>query len=141
METINTVELRDQSVYPDDGVLRGVLGPSFESYLALVRLYDDNGMTHEWRYYRDGNAWLCKVQKKKRTIVWMSAWKGYMQATVYFPEASVGEVCSLDISEGAKEKIAKAKRVGKSCPCTFEIRDNGALDDLGKVMQLKMLMK
>ena len=32
---------------------------------------------------RHGYAkWL----KRKKTIIWMSAWKGYTQATIYFPD-------------------------------------------------------
>ena len=73
METINNIELTDESVYPDEVVLRAVLEESYESYCALLDLYDRNGLRPEWRYYRDGKAWLCKVQHKSRTIVWMSA--------------------------------------------------------------------
>lgn len=61
-------------------------------------------MEYTWRYYKDGKAWLCKVQKKRRTIVWMSAWKGYMQATVYVPGKFIEDIYSLDISEGMKAK-------------------------------------
>ena len=84
METINRIELYDKLVYPDEQVLKSILGKSYNAYYELLKLYDDNEMEYEWRYYKDGKAWLCKVQKKRRTIVWMSAWKGYMQATVYF---------------------------------------------------------
>ena len=86
METINNIELRDENIYPDEKILESILGESYEAYEKLLGLFDRNEMTHEWRYYRDGKAWLCKVQRKKRTIVWMSAWKGFMQAVVYFPE-------------------------------------------------------
>ena len=86
MDTINNIELRDESVFPDENILKKVLDASYKSYLMLLELFNKNGLTHEWRYYRDGHAWLCKVQFKKRTIVWMSAWKGFMQATIYFPE-------------------------------------------------------
>jgi hypothetical protein len=75
METINNIELRDESIYPDEKVLRSVLGKSYESYAMLLEIYNMNELISEWRYYHDGKAWLCKVQKKKRTIVWMSAWK------------------------------------------------------------------
>jgi hypothetical protein len=72
METINKKELNDESVYPDEEILKAILGRSYNAYCILLRLYDDNEMEYTWRYYRDGKAWLCKVQKKKRTIVWMS---------------------------------------------------------------------
>ena len=139
METINKIELNDESAYPDEQVLKAILGRSYNAYCKLLRLYDDNEMEYEWRYYKDGKAWLCKVQKKKRTIVWMSAWKGYMQATVYFPEKYIDKIYTLDISEEMKEKIRKTKNTGRSKPCIFKIRNKSVLSDLNKVMQFKII--
>lgn len=141
METINNVELNDKSVYPDEPVLKSILGKSYNAYSELLKLYDENKMDYEWRYYKDGNAWLCKVQRKKRTIVWMSAWKGYMQATVYFPEKYIDEIYKLDISDETKEKIRETKNIGKSKPCIFEIRNKNVLEDFNKVVQFKISAK
>ena len=74
--TINNIELRDEHIYPDEIVLRRVLGQSYEAYLDLLNLFQNYEMNCQWRYYNDGKAWLCKVQKKKKTIAWMSAWSG-----------------------------------------------------------------
>ncbi len=138
METINRIELADETTYPDDEVLRGVLGDAFGAYGALLGLYEKHGMEYGWRYYRDGKAWLCKVQKKKKTVVWMSAWKGFMQAAVYFPERNIDEVLSLDLRETIKDRIRSTKNTGKSRPCIFEVRDEAVLGDLEKVMRFKM---
>ena len=123
METIDNIELRDEKIYPDQKVLRSVLGKSYEVYKDLLDLYDKYEMDYEWRYYRDGKAWLCKVQKKKKTIVWMSAWKNYMLATIYFPERLLNRVFESDIKDELREKIRNTKNVGKSKPCIFEIRE------------------
>ncbi|MRS04261.1 DUF3788 family protein [bacterium] len=141
METINTIELKDEAIYPDEDVLRRVLGDSYPAYEELIKLYEINQMESTWRYYHDGKAWLCKVQKKKKTIVWMSAWKGYMQACIYMPEKFLDQVFALDISETLKEKISQSRSVGKSRPCIFEIRKPEILVDFDKVMQLKISMK
>jgi len=141
METINTIELRDESVYPDEKVLKTILGKSYHAYCTLLKIYDDNEMNYEWRYYKDGKAWLCKVQRKKRTIVWMSAWKGYMQAAIYIPEKHIHTLYTHDISEEVKKKIRETKNVGKSKPCIFEIRNKDNLKDFEKVMQFKIITK
>ncbi len=138
METVNNLELTDKSVYPDEDVLKGVLGRSYSAYRALLELFDRNGMHSEWRYYMDGKAWLCKVQKKKRTIVWMSAWKGFMQATMYIPAKYVEDIYALPIQDDTKEQIRTTKNVGKSQPCTFEIRNQKVLKDFDTVMQYKI---
>lgn len=141
METVNAIELGDETIYPDEKVLKGVLGDAYPAYCDLIKLFDDNQMTHEWRYYHDGKAWLCKVQKKKKTIVWMSAWKGFMQATIYVPEKYVEEIYRLNLSEARKEKVRQTRKVGKSTPCIFEVRNSEALEDLSQVMQFKIAAK
>ena len=141
METINNIELKDESIYPDELILKGILGKSYNAYEKLLGLYDNYGMDYNWRYYKDGKVWLCKVQKKKNTIVWMSAWKGYMQATIYFPEKYIDEIDKLDISKEVLERIKSTNKVGKSIPCIFEIRNMKVLVDFKKVMQLKIETK
>ncbi len=141
METINEKGLKDESVFPDEQVLRAILGRSYNAFCELLKLYDNNDMVYQWRYYHDGKAWLCKVQKKKRTIVWMSAWKGYVQAAIYFPEKYIQEIHKLELGEDTQEKIRKTKNVGKSKPCIFEIRNKKILKDFNKVMQLKIALK
>jgi len=141
METINNIELRDEKIYPDHKVLSSILGQSYKVYMDLLDLYDKYEMDYTWRYYRDGKAWLCKVQKKKKTIVWMSAWKNYMQATIYFPERLLNRVLELDIKDDLREKIRSTKSVGKSKPCIFEIREEEILFDFEKVMKLKIESK
>ncbi|MFW5775246.1 MAG: DUF3788 family protein [Chitinivibrionales bacterium] len=138
MESINNIELRDEHEYPDEKVLRATLGASYDAYVELLRVFDEHEMSYEWRYYRDGKAWLCKVQKKKRTIVWMSAWKGFMKATIYFPERYQDRIDGLDISEDTKRTIESTKKVGKSQPCIFEIRDGKSIRDFTTVMKLKI---
>jgi hypothetical protein len=138
METINNIELTDEKIYPDEKVLQGILGKSYKAYSSLIELFNDNEMVHEWRYYRDGKAWLCKVQKKKRTIVWMSAWKGYMKATVYIPQKYLRQIYKLDISDKSKDKIKQTKNVGKSKPCIFEILNRKVIKDLEQVMLFKI---
>jgi len=141
MEQINTVELRDPTIYPDEAVLQKILGDSYLAYKALLKLYDTMGMVYEWKYYTDGKAWLCKVQKKKKTVIWMSAWKEYMQATIYIHDKDIEKFKSLDIREEVKERIVSAKKVGKSLPCMFEIRDQEILKDIEKVALLKISLQ
>jgi hypothetical protein len=68
----------------------------------------------------------------------MSAWKGYMKATIYLPERYIEAIYKLDISNGTKDRIKKTDNVGKSKPCIFEVRDRKILKDLEAVMQFKI---
>ena len=141
METINNIELGDENQIPSEEILQAILGDSYPAYRELLTLYAANQMDNSWRYYRDGEAWLNKVQYKKRTIVWMSAWKGYMQATIYIPEKYIEQICALDLSQECIGKIKTTKQVGRSIPCIFEVRNTEVLEDLNKVMQFKIKAK
>jgi len=137
----NDIQLTDESIYPDETTLRAILEESYDAYKELLNLFSQNEMTHEWRYYKDGKAWLCKVLKKKKTIVWMSAWKGYIKAAVYIPTRLMDTVYALGISDETKERIRQTADVGKSKPCIFEIRNREVPVDLNVVMQCKMKAK
>jgi len=141
METINNLELRDENIYPDETLLKNILGQSYIVYLDLLEIFNTYEMNYEWRYYHDGKAWLCKVQKKKKTIVWMSAWKDFMQATIYFPVRLLNTVYELEIKDELESKIKSTKNVGKSKPCIFEILNKEILTDFEKVMKLKIESK
>jgi hypothetical protein len=138
METINTTELKDETVFPDEQVLRQVLGASFEAYTAMLDMFVRRELIPEWRYYRDGKAWLCKVQKKKRTILWMSAWKGYMQAAIYFPEKYWEEVSRSELEPEHLARFSQTRPVGRSRPFIFEVKTGGVVLQLEKAVELKL---
>lgn len=123
------VQLTDENLFPDEAVLRGVLGAGYGVYLELLGGFEPRGLSLEWRFYRDGKAWLGKVQHKKRTIVWMSVWEGFVKATVYVPEKD---------ASGLSGPVLAAKRVGKSLSCTFDLTGPTALRELEVVMDYKM---
>ena len=137
----NALQLRDELIYPDKSVLMSVLGESLEAYEELLGIFEKNNLDHEWRYYKDGGAWLCKVQKKKKIIVWMSVWKEFVQAVIYLPLRLLDEILDLNIQDDIKTKISETKNVGKSKPCIFEIRDKSLLSDFEKVMLFKIKSK
>lgn len=141
MERINAIELVDPNVYPDEVVIRGVLGPGNGAYGALMGALGERGYTHEWRYYKDGKAWLCKVQRKARTLAWMSAWRGYAKATVYLPERYLAGLADIALSDGARRSIESAANVGKSRPCMVDLRGDNDVGDLLALMDYKATLK
>ena len=69
-------KLKDQTIFPSEEVLKDVMGNSYPAFEALTKevTSEQLALTMEWRYYKDGKAWLCKVQFKKnnygRTDIW-----------------------------------------------------------------------
>ncbi len=135
------MELRNETDSPDETTLRRVLGSGYAVYERMLAYFADKGLTHEWRYYHDGKAWLCKVQKGTRTMVWMSAWRGYIQATVYILEKHREAVYSCGMSEACCRFVRDTPNVGRSKPCVFRGDDSFAMDDFRAVVEFKMAHK
>ena len=111
-------------------------------YPALKQLLDtvssdDWGYTPEWRYYKDGQAWLCKIARKKKTVVWLSAWQHAFRLGFYFTEKTGAGIETLDIPGEWKEFYATAKPIGRLKPLVVDIADPAQLEGAYTVMRYK----
>jgi hypothetical protein len=140
---METQLLRDQQIYPSEDVLEKVLGPSYSAFTELTRRISDVefGLTIEWRYYKDGNAWLCKVTYKKKTIFWLSAWDKYFKVTFYFTDKTKSGISELNINEELMDSFSKSKHIGKLIPFTIPIKDEKYLQDVLKLIEYKKSLK
>lgn len=141
METINNLVLTDENIYPDMPLLKAVLADSYTQYQKLLDLFHKNDLKETWQFYHDGKAWLCKVQRKSKTIAWMSAWEGFMQATIYVPLRLLDDVLSLEMDNLYKERIVSTKNIGKSKPCIFKIKNEEELKNFEVLMHFKIKAK
>jgi len=95
----------------------------------IHRSLADAGIELEWRYYKDGNAWLGKAAYRKKTVVWISLWENLVKAGFYFTQKTRPEVLDLPLSPEIKTLFAEAKPVGKLIPLTLDIKDETSLPD------------
>ena len=135
--------LRDQQIFPTKEVLENELGDSFLAFEELTKILTDvkYGLTIEWRYYKDGKAWLCKVCHKKNTIFWLSVWDKYFKTTFYFTEKYRTGIAELNIDEGLKESFSRSKPIGKLIPHTLSINEKEQINDLLKIVEYKKSLK
>jgi hypothetical protein len=136
-----TVELRDKDIFPDEDRLKAVLGRGYPAFLALLDALRERGIDHEWRYYNDGKAWLCKAARKAKTAVWMSARKGFIKATIYIPGPHIEGLYGLDLSEETKARLRGTENTGKSKGATFEVRGKAVLKDFERVLEYKLAIR
>lgn len=136
-----TVQLHDPDIYPTEEILKTILCNTYRVYQSLLDLFAANHLCYEWRFYHDVNYWLCKVQFKKRTIVWMSVMDGYIQATIYFSEKYINDIYGLQISNEIIESIKNTKNTGKSKPCIFKMTTMKIMNDFDNVLQFKLIAK
>ncbi len=134
-----TLLLRDETISPSDAVLEQALGKElFTVYQALTaNIKQEFDLNTEWRFYKDGQAWLCKVTFKKKTIFWLSIWENSIKTGFYFTEKSRMDVLELEIDNKIKEAFSNAKPIGKLIPLTIDIEQSEQLKDLWAIVAYK----
>lgn len=135
--------LRDPDVNPSDDILLGVLGDTFPVYDELRERTTGEGfrLTHEWKYYKDGHAWLCKVCHKKKTMFWLSVWDKYFKTTFYFTERTRSGISNLGLGKETVKGFAGSKPSGKLYPHTITVRNKEQIKDVLKIAAYKMSLK
>ena len=135
--------LNEKDQYPDDAVLARHLGkakPAWDAFAAHVAATFGPGAL-EWRYYSDGQAWLCKVLHKKKTVCWVSVWDKCFKTGFYFTARSDGDIEALPIAAELKEGYRAHPPIGKLKPLTVEVRARKALDAVSVLMNYKAGLK
>ncbi|MDR2891200.1 MAG: DUF3788 domain-containing protein [Alistipes sp.] len=126
--------LKERDVVPSDEVLAQALGdvwPVFETFRAMAA---ELGVEIEWRYYNDGKAWLGKAAARGRTVLWLSVWEGWFQASFYFLERHMEGLAALGLDEGGYEL---ASEWGRMIPLIFRVSRPEQLTDVMKMVEFK----
>lgn len=125
---------------PTPDVLERELGDRYALYERLTaRLGSPEfDVRPEWRYYRDGGAWLCKMTRKQKTVAWLSAWRSCLKVAFYFTARSGDGVPALPIDASLKAAYAKAAPMGRLVPLLIEVRREAQLDDVVTVAAYKI---
>lgn len=135
--------LNDPETPPSEDLLKSVLKNSYLAYKEMLEVItgEGYGLVPQWHYYKDGKAWLCKVEFKKKTVFWLSVWDGYFKAGFYFVERHCPGVLELDIDESIREEFKSKKPFGTLFPLTLEIRRKEHIKDLLAVIGYKKSLK
>lgn len=134
------MQLKDPDIFPTQEVLEGVLGntyPVFREFMNSAESEDFN-LSAEWRYYKDGKAWLCKITCKKKTVVWLSAWSDCFKLALYFTEKSGGGIPGLKINGSIIKDYLDHKAIGKLKPVVVEVRSKAQLQDIYTLLRYKV---
>jgi hypothetical protein len=135
--------LTHPEVEPTSDALRIELGRLFPIYevLTMTLKSPDLGVSPEWRFYKDGGAWLCKMTRKKTTVFWLSAWESCLKCAFYFTAKTGEGISDLAIHESLKLAFEKAEPIGKLYPLVIEVRAKKQLSDLYAVATYKISLK
>lgn len=140
---METLLLREKEVYPNKEVLEKALG---ESYLAFNELLgtisnEKYALVPDWRYYKDGKSWLCKVSYKKKTVCWISVWNEFFKVGFYFTEKTRLGINELNIDNKIKEDFSQSKNIGKLIPLVINVLRKEQIDDVLRIMEYKKKLK
>ena len=132
--------MKDPEIIPTSEVLEMELGnlyPVFREFMNIVES-EDFKLNPEWRFYKDGKAWLCKITLKKKTVVWLSVWADCFKVAFYFTEKSGGGIAKLMIDDSIKEFYLNHKPIGKLKPLVVEVRMKSQLADISTLIKYKI---
>ena len=132
--------LKEQEIVPTKEVLQNTLGEVYSVLEALeTRLAQDEfALNFDWKYYKDGKAWLCKVCHKKKTVFWLSVWEGFFKTSFFFLERHLEGIAALEVDENS---FMVEKEWGKMIPLIFNINDQKQFPDLLKIIKFKKAAK
>lgn len=130
-------KLKDKNIFPSNDVLKDILGDSFIAFNKLNEILSLHEIIPEWNYYRDGNAWLCKLLFKKKNLGWLHVYDRYFMVTCYFMERHFPEIENLNIAENIKENFYNMNTTGRLIPMPVTIREKELPDDVMTMILFK----
>jgi hypothetical protein len=137
---MNIPELTDPTKFPDDAILQSHLGKAFAVWTSFTDMLSSefDRTTLEWRYYRDGKAWLGKVTHKKKTICWIGVYKNYFRISFYFTARNDEEIAGLPVDKRYKDSYFSRPGIGKLKPMSIDVRSKKALESVFEIMRYKL---
>lgn len=132
--------LNDPDAFPTSELLGQALSRAYPAYRELndTLRSDDFMLSPEWRYYRDGKAWLCKITSGKGTVAWLSVWRGCFKVALYFTEKTGAGIADLAIADSLKEQYRSNRPSGRLKPLVIEVKKKAQLRDVHALLRYKM---
>ncbi len=132
--------LKEPDILPTKEVLEKVLGKKYPVFREFMNTAESEELKlkPEWRYYKDGKAWLCKITFRKKTVVWLSVWSDCFKLGFYFTEKSGEGIPGLKIDDSIKEFYLNHKPIGKLKPIVVEVRMKAQLVDINTLIKYKI---
>ncbi len=131
--------LKDPDLKITDALLErecGAFYPVLREFLERA-VSEAFSLSPEWRYYKDGQAWLCKLSRKKKTVVWLSLWQSGFKLGLYFTEKTGAGIEDLAIGDDLKRCYRQSKPIGKLKPLEIDVSDRAQLDDVWVLLRYK----
>lgn len=138
---METIALKDKNVFPEAEILKTVLAGSYPAFVRWEQILAEMETVLEWRYYRDGQAWLGKMMCGKKNIGWVIVYEGYFRVTFYFMEKHLQAIVDVDLPETVKKDFFGTGSEGKLKPMSVMVTDVSQTADVLAVFRFKKALK
>lgn len=138
---METIALKDKNVFPEAEILKAVLAGSYPAFVRWEQILAEMGTALEWRYYRDGQAWLGKMICGKKNMGWVIVYEGYFRVTFYFMEKHFQVIADADLPETVKKDFFGTEAEGKLKPMSVMVTDVSQTTDVLAVFRFKKALK
>ncbi len=134
----------DQSIFTDKAQapctkdLETALGTTQVLWSELVKYIFDHcpQAYEEWNYSKFG--WNYRVKDSKRVVVYFMPCNGYFKASMVLGKKAMVDALSSHISQPIKQMILNAKVYAEGAGIRVEVRDNTTLEDIIKLVGIKL---
>ncbi|MGE5811650.1 MAG: DUF3788 family protein [Ignavibacteria bacterium] len=135
--------LSDKNQYPTEEIIFSHIGKSKTLWQSLFEFIhaEHPDFTEEWRYYNDGKSWLMKVQKKKKTVFWLSILENSFRTTFYFTDKAKKIISGSSISDALKEQYKNGNNFGKIRGITITYKKKKDVEDAKVLITVKLSIK
>jgi hypothetical protein len=140
---MNLIVMTDPNVQPTEELIFSIIGENSIFWDKIIDyLYDKHSdITEEWRFYNDGKAWLYRALRKKKTIYWIGVIKDTFRVSFWISEKAIPMIESSDLPDRIKEEYRNAKPFNHSRCITVTVRLDEDLENVLKLIDLKMKIK
>ena len=144
--------LRNPDIEPTSETISEALGSANGAYISFIEGLKGHDIQVDWRYYKDGKAWLGKGlykwttvrgTQKEATAFWLSVWEGFFRVCVYIPEKVRAEALNLPLSDEIKKMIESSEQMGKLkfFPLVFDLRSEELFDAIYTLADFRKMIK
>ena len=135
--------LSDKNQFPTEEIIFSHIGRTKTLWISFFDYVHSNhpDFTEEWRYYNDGKSWLMKVQRKAKTVFWLSIIKNSFRITFYFTDKASKAIAESNISEELKAQFTDGKLYGKIKGITIVFKKKKDIEYAKSLITIKLSLK
>ena len=140
---MNKPYFNEPDISPNDQLIK----EAFEDFFPLWKKFEKKivldfpEFSSEWKYYKDGKAWLMKVQKKTKTIFWCGIYDDGIKAIFYFTDKVLEHLENSNIPKSYIDQFLSGKYYNKIRAFTVELKSENHLQYILDLINIKLMLK